>query len=138
MSGTPSVQQKASGIEEKEKLILDWGARIGAAARYEEMRAAQLENLIASLDAIQGREALLATAVFALRQAQRLGAGRTTARLVNQALLDLYEKGGGKDEARKMLSFAKWVYEALAVARPRVRAEQLTLEELLKHLAGGR
>jgi len=121
-----------------EKVLLDWAAKIGAAARNEDVRPAQLENLIASLDAIQGREALLATAAFALRQAQRLGIGRTTARLANQALLDLYEKGGDKDEARKMLGFAKWVYEALAGFRPRTRPEQLTLEELLKQLAGGR
>lgn len=134
MSGTSSAQETTAKIDEK--LLLDWGARIGAAARSENVRAAQLENLIASLDAIQGREALLATAAFALRQAQRLGIGRTMARLVNQALLEIYERGGGKEEARKMLGFAKWVYEAIIGFRG--RPDQLTLESLLKQLAGGR
>jgi hypothetical protein len=119
-----------------EKLLLDWGARIGAAARSENLERTQIENIIASLDALQSREALLATAAFALRQAQRLHTGRTTARLISQALLDLYEKGAGKDEARKALGFAKWVYEALA-AGFRGRPEQLTLESLLRQLAGG-
>ena len=131
-AGTPS-----GGVAKiDEKLLLDWGARIGAAARSEGVKSAQLENLIASLDTVQGREALLATAAFALRQAQRLGSGRTTARLVNQALLELYEKGAGKEEARKMLGFAKWVYEALTGFRG--RPEQLTLDSLLRQLAGGR
>jgi len=134
VSANPSEERRVQNIDEK--LLLDWGARIGAAARGEGVRPAQLENLIASLDAVQGREALLATAAFSLRQAQRLGTGRTTARLVSQALLELYEKGGGKDEARKMLGFAKWVYEASPGFRG--RPEQLTLESLLKQLAGGR
>jgi len=133
MSSTSS-QEGAAKVEEK--LLLDWGARIGAAARYEGIKSAQLENLIASLDVVQGKEALLVTAAYALRQAQRLGAGRMTARLVNQALLELYEKGCGKEEARKMLGFAKWVYEAVPGFRGRL--EQLTLESLLRQLAGGR
>jgi len=133
MDGTSS-QEGAAKVDEK--LLLDWGARIGAAARSEGVRSAQLENLIASLDIVQGREALLVTAAYALRQAQRLGAGRTAARLVNQALLDLYEKGYGKEEARKMLGFAKWVYEAVSGFRG--RPEQVTLESLLKQLAGSR
>ncbi|MEM4640852.1 MAG: hypothetical protein QXT93_13335, partial [Thermofilum sp.] len=80
----------------EEKLLLDWGARVGLAARLENVRSAQLENLIASLDSVESREALLATAAFALRQAERLGTGRTMARIVNQAMLDLYEKNAGK------------------------------------------
>ena len=131
MNGTSS-QEDVAKVDEK--LLLDWGARIGAAARSEGVRSAQLENLIASLDIVQGREALLVTAAFALRQAQRLGTGRTVARLVNQALLELYEKGYGKEEARKMLGFAKWVYEAISGFKG--RPEQLTLENLLKQLTG--
>jgi len=118
-----------------ESFLLDWGARIGAAARNENVKAAQIENLIASLDAIEGRMALLATGAFALRQAQRLGSGRAMARLVAQAMLDLYEKGGGKEEAKKALGFAKWVYEALPMGF-RGRLEQLTLSAILKQMAG--
>ncbi|ABL78684.1 hypothetical protein [Thermofilum pendens] len=121
-----------------EKEILDWGARIGVSARVENLKGSQIENLIASLDSFEGREALLVTAAFAQRQAQRLGTGRSTARLVTQALLDVYEKGGGKEEARKLLGFAKWVYEATAGSRPHVRPEQVTLESLLKAMVGAR
>ena len=120
-----------------EKLILDWGARIGVSAQIEGVRASQFENLIISLENFQGRETLLATAAFAQRQAQRLGVGRVTARLVSQALLELYEKGAGKEEARKMLGFAKWVFEARIPPPRGVRPEQLTLESLLRQLAGG-
>ena len=119
-----------------ETFILDWGAKIGVAARNENVRAAQIEALIASLDTIEGRGALLITATFAQRQAQRLGTGREMARLVTQAMLDLHEKGGGKEEARKLLGFAKWIYEALPPRPIRVRLDQLTLQDLLKQLAG--
>lgn len=120
-----------------EKLLLDWGARIGLAAKLDNVNKAQLENLVASLDSIEGREGLLVAAAFALRQAERLGTGRTMARIVNQAMLDLYERGAGKEEARRVLGFAKWVYEALAARMPRgLRPEQVTLHELLRQLAG--
>lgn len=120
-----------------EKFLLDWGTRIGAAARSENIRPAQLENLIASLDSFPGRESLLVVATFALRQAERLGTGRNTARLVSRAMLELYEMGAGKDDARKTLGFAKWVYEALTRG-VRGNLEQLTLEQLLKHIVGER
>lgn len=132
MSATPSFS-----AETLERLILDWGARIGVSAQIEGVRASQFENLITSLENFQGREALLATAAFAQRQAQRLGVGRATARLISQALLELYEKGAGKEEARKMLGFAKWVFEARILPPRGVRPEQLTLESLLKQPAGG-
>jgi hypothetical protein len=56
--------------------------------------------------------------------------GRTTANLVSQALVDLYARGAGKDHARKLLGFAKWIYEANIPYRDRI--EQLTLLQLLK------
>ncbi len=120
-----------------EKSLLDWGARIGVAARSENVKSTQLENLIVSLDSLSGRESLLLTAAFALRQAERLGRGRNMARLVSRAMLELYEKGAGKDEARKVLGFAKWVCEALG-REARINPEQLTLEQLLRHLVGER
>jgi hypothetical protein len=123
-----SASSTSQPIDELE--LLNWGTQIGVAARRENVRPAQLENLIASLDSVSGREALLATAIFALRQAQRLGVGRTTASLVSQALVGLYERGAGKDHARKVLGFAKWIYEANIPYRDRI--EQLTLLQLLK------
>jgi hypothetical protein len=129
------MSAKVSETKVNESVLLDWGAKIGAAARNDNVKAAQLEGLIASLDAVEGSEALLATATFAMRQAQRLGTGQTMARLVVQAMLDLYEKRGGKEEARKMLGFAKWVYEA-SPRGFRGRPDQLTLADILKQMAG--
>lgn len=147
MSAMSSQGQKEEVIEQ---LILDWGARIGAAAYRENVAPTQLENLITSLDAVSGRDALLVTATFALRQAsrrgrggeqegeQRQGLGPMTARLVSRALLELYDKGGGKKEALKLLDFAKWVYGALQTSNFSGRPEQITLYDLLKQLTGRR
>jgi hypothetical protein len=132
-----------------EKLILDWGTRIGLAvnadrerverAERERLGKSQIENLIALLESVGGREALLATAAFALRQSARLEA-RSTGRVVANALLDLYSKGGTKDDARKMFVIAKWVSEAsehLKVGR--VDYNTITLEDYLKQaIRGGR
>lgn len=126
-----SASSTSQPIDELE--LLNWGTKIGIAALRDGVERAQLENLIASLDTVSGREALLATAAFALRQAQRGEKGyigRTTANYISRALLSLYEKGADKDHARKMLSFAKWIYEA--DIRYRDRIEQLTLLQLLK------
>ncbi len=134
MTSQSSGSQPSSSQQEiDERILLDWGARIGVAARREYVKPAQLETLIASLDSVSGREALLATAAFALRQVKRGGIGQTTANLIRQALLDLYErKGADKDHARKMLGFAKWVFEADIQYRD--RPENLTLHQLLKQL----
>jgi hypothetical protein len=123
-----SASSSSQPIDELE--LLDRGTQIGVAARRDGVERTQLENLIASLDTVSGREALLATAIFALRQAQRLGVGRTTANYISQALVELYERGAGKDHARKMLDFAKWIYETKIDYQGRI--EQLTLLQLLK------
>jgi len=133
------------GAESDEKLLLDWGARIGVAARRENVASSQLENLIASLNSVKGEEALLVASIFALRQAQRRERreegeqpiGPHTARLVTRALLELYQMKLGKEAAQRMLSFAKWVYEATKnkVHVIRTPSEQLTLESLLRTLA---
>jgi hypothetical protein len=133
-----SVSASSSSSQPIDELeLLDWGARIGVAAsrrrdvdRDEETAKSQLENLIASLDSVSGREALLATAAYALRQARRNRIDHLAANLIRQALIDLYEKGANKDHARKMLDFAKWIYEAKIDYQGRI--EQLTLLQLLK------
>ncbi|MCC6015144.1 MAG: hypothetical protein LM564_05525 [Desulfurococcaceae archaeon] len=120
-----------------EELLLNWGARIGAAAFVDRVKASQVENIIAALDVIEGREALLLTALFAQRQARRLGMGENMARLVRQAMLELYDKSLSKEEARKVLGIAKWVFEALQGSGAQLRREQLdklTLKELLTML----
>ena len=117
-----------------EKILLDWGARIGAAARSEGVRVSQLENLIASLESFsEDKVSLLGTAAFALRQAERLRSGRKMAELVGKAMIELYEKRCGKNEARKILGFAKWVYEALGFHKVK-DFENITLEKLLEIL----
>jgi len=137
------MSDKAPHTTINEYSLLEWGARIGAAARSDRgVERAQMENLIASLDAVEGREALLVVATYAQRQAQRLKkekAGRAMARmagLVAQAMLDLYEKGGGKKEARVMLGFAKWVYEAFPENFVfRDVPERLKLVDIIKQIA---
>jgi hypothetical protein len=120
---------------QNEELLLNWGARIGVAAYSDGVKASQLENILAILDVIEVREALLLTALFAYRQARRLGTGTTMARMIQQAMLDLYEKNLAKKEAREVLGIAKWVYEALqgsGVRIPRDQLDKLTFHELLK------
>ena len=116
--------------------LLNWGARIGAAAYFDNVESSQLENIIATLDAIQGREALLLVAMFAQRQSKRLGPGRNLARVITEAMLNLYEKGLGKDEARIVLGTAKWVFDAFQGARkPRLEdLGKLTLKDVLSYL----
>jgi hypothetical protein len=107
-------QKNSTKIDEK--LILDWGTRIALAA---------------------SSEALLATAAFALRQGVRLNA-KSTGRVVANALLDLYSKGGTKDDARKMLGIAKWVYEASEYFKAgKVDYNTITLEDYLRQATRG-
>jgi len=138
-AGTSSLE---STTKIDEKTLLDWGAKIGVAAKRENVSTSQLENLIATLSSIRGREALLVAAVYAMRQAQRRGEkeeggiGPVTARLVSQALTELYRQGAGIEEARKVLDFSRWVYEAFGEKFPKMRAEQYTLEKVLGELVG--
>jgi len=101
-----------STITEKE--LLDWGVRIGSQARLAGVEKHQLENLIASLDSVDDpRACLLMTAVFAYRQASRDVIGPSTAVVIRSAMSELYNKSDKpREAARKMLGFAKWVYES--------------------------
>jgi len=120
-----------------EELLLNWGARIGAAAYLEYVKSSQLENLLATLDVIESREALLLIALFAQRQARRSRIGNLTAGIIRQAMLDLYEKNLTKRDAREVLGIAKWVHEALQGSNVKLAREQLsklTLHELLEKL----
>jgi len=118
--------------------VLDKAARIGVQARFEGLERSQIENILSSLDLIEDeRKSLLVTALFAERQAERLGRGRYTARLINEALTELYARGMGRDQARQLLGLAKWVYEAIGDRRLQITAkeiESLTLDKLLELL----
>jgi len=135
-SSGPQVALSTTGNSTTINDLLNWGARIGASAYFDGVKSSQLENIIATLDAIQGREALLLVATFAQRQSKRLGSGRNLARIITEAMLDLYEKGLGKDEARIVLGTARWVFDAFQGARkPRLEdLSKLTLKELLSYL----
>jgi hypothetical protein len=124
----------SSSQPSREELLLNWGARIGAAAFVDRVKASQIENIIATLDVAEGREALLLAALFAQRQAKRLRVGENMARLIRQAMLELYDKNLSKEEAREVLGIAKWVFEALQESGVSLRREQLdklTLKDLL-------
>ncbi len=133
------MSSKPSSCNVEEKLLFDHGTRIGVAALIDRVARSQIENIIASLDTVEGREALLVTAAFAKRQivargqSERTKEDKKTAQFIVKALLELYEKGCGKEEARKVLGFAKWIYEIEFT--PRGTPEQLTLQEYLKQLA---
>jgi len=133
------MQRKSCKIDEK--ILLDWGVKIGAAAKRENIRSSQLENIITTLEAFADPKAcLLGVAAYAFRQVQRLKKRSSiTAKLIGRAMLQLYQSGCGKKEACKVLRFAKWVYEALPQNYPIPgRLEDLTLEKLIEHLARAR
>ena len=124
-----------------ENFLLNWGTRIGVQAKIDGMRSSQIEGILSSLELISDeRSSLLLTAAFALRQAERLGRGRQTARLINEALSEVYRLGGGKEDGRKLLGVAKWVYESIEHQRlPYVgNVRELTLEKFLEAIRGAR
>jgi hypothetical protein len=116
-----------------EGLVLNWGAKVGATARSECAPASFFTYTIASLDEFSSREALCFVAVVARRFSERYFCCYRTAEVTVRALLDAYGKGGGKEDARRILGFAKWVYEALR--RPVFYAESVTLLDVLRCLA---
>jgi len=125
------------GIDEN--FLLDWGTKIGVQAKIDGVRSSQIEGILSSLELISDDKAsLLLTAVFALRQAERLRTGRQTARLINEALNEVYERKGNREDARKLLGVAKWVYESLERRRlPSVgNVRDLTLNKLLEAMRG--
>lgn len=126
----------SSGEEEQ---ILNASARIGVQAAFERMTKAQFENLIASLDFIEDPKAsLLVTAAYAHRQAARLGKGRETAKLISNVLNQIYKSNKSREDARKVLGLAKWVFEALENTRLPIRYNEiggLTFTRLIEMLS---
>ncbi|MGQ9690649.1 MAG: hypothetical protein ACUVQY_05210, partial [Thermoproteota archaeon] len=59
------------------------------------------------------KASLLVAAAYAHRQAARLGKNRETAKLVGDALNQIYKSSGRKEDARKLLGLTKWVFEAV-------------------------
>lgn len=102
------------------------------------MEKTQFENILASLELSNNdRLSLLYAAAYAHRQAAREHIGRETAKLISEALRTLYNSGRGKEEARKLIGLARWVFEAsknkyLPIKREEVK--NLTFEKLLELL----
>ncbi|MEM1554576.1 MAG: hypothetical protein QXJ72_06820 [Thermoproteota archaeon] len=118
--------------------LLNYATRIGVQAKLDGLAKAQLEGLLASLNMIDDPKAsLLLTSTYAHRQAERLGRGRNTARIVNEAMRWLSSRGGDREWARMLLRFAKWVFECIEnVYLPKLDLNKLTLEDFLKTLRG--
>jgi hypothetical protein len=107
-----------NGSTPYEKEILDYAARIGVQAKLDGVKSSQLEQLIGSLEAIKDDKlCMLVTASFAYRQAERIGQGYRMARIVAESMDRLYQLGGSREDARKLLGLAKWVYESIANIR---------------------
>ena len=119
-----------------EKEILDLAVRIGVEAKRDNLPPTQLEHLISSLESVEDdRNSLLVCAVFAHRQANRLGKGYRTARVVAEAMRRLYELNRGREDARKLLGLAKWVFESAKVIQiPREGVK--SLEDYIRLLVG--
>ncbi len=121
----------------EEKFLLDRGARIGLQWRLEGVKKTQIEGVLASLEFTKDDKAcLLLTVAYAYRQAERLHKGHNAAHLINEALNEIYNRGGGRDEGRRLLGIAKWVYETVKDEKIRLPVDinDLTFEKYLEIL----
>ncbi|NHV98446.1 MAG: hypothetical protein HA496_02225 [Thaumarchaeota archaeon] len=119
-----------------DKEALDIATKIGVQAKFDGLTKSQFENLLSSLDYVQDPKAsLLVAAAFAYRQTSRLGKGKRTADLVANALERIYREGG-KEDARKLLGLAKWIFEIVEKTRLERTPNEFT--DLLRMLAGVR
>jgi hypothetical protein len=112
--------------------LMNWAARIGSQAKLDGIAKSQIEQLIGSAELIP-EHAPLITAAFAHRQAERLKKGHNTARVISQAMKWLYQEKRDKNEVRKLLGLAKWVFEC--VENQYIREQFKTFEDLVKSLA---
>lgn len=122
----------------REEEILDFATKIGIQAKFDGITKAQFEGILASLELIKDPKAsLLATAAFTHRQAVRLG-GHATAKLINEAMNRLYNSGCSRENARKLLGFAKWIFEIVEKVKkeqlPRINVKTLTFRQFLEIL----
>lgn len=117
------------------KTLLDYATKIGVQARYDRVEKAQIENLLASLEMVEDSQiSPLVTAAYAHRQAARLKRGYRTAKLINEAMDWLYRQNLGREEARRLLGMAKWIFESLEKVRLSIDVRDLTFQKLLGEL----
>ena len=97
----------------------------------------QLFRLLEVLEATPGdHEAMLATAIFAMRQAMRREIPQRVAEAIRDALLAIKEAGGTKGDARNFMGYLRWFFDATERARlPRnISLSDVNAEWLLKQL----
>ena len=123
------------------KWLMDRAAKIAYLIRTASGRfdRSQLFRLAEVLEGTAGaEEALLATALFAMRQSRRAEIQPVVAAAIRDALLDIAEKaepGRAKDLAREFLGYLRWFFEASERARlPRARLEEINASWLLSQL----
>jgi len=124
----------SQGLDEKE--LLNWGTQIGVLMAIENVEKHQIEQIIASLENTKDPKlSLLLTATFARRQAARRLIGKKTADHISSVMKKLHEKNCTREEARKVLGMAKWVYEIMEGRPERFEElEKLTLEDFIKKI----
>jgi len=98
-----------------EKTLLDYAARIGINAVREGIEKSQIEQLVATLEEeIEDQQLIiLIPAAFAHRQVNRGKFRKRTAKWISKAMEYLYNSNCGKEEARRLLNLAKWVYQGI-------------------------
>jgi len=125
----------SEGGSSRLKTLLDYATKIGVQARYDRVEKAQIENLLASLEMVEDPQiSPLVTAAYAHRQAARLKRGYRTAKLINEAMEWLYRQNLGREEARRLLGMAKWIFESLEKVRLSIDVRDLTFQKLLGEL----
>ncbi|MEM0011418.1 MAG: hypothetical protein QXT84_06985 [Candidatus Bathyarchaeia archaeon] len=125
-----------------EKDILDLAAKIAVQARLDpKIDKSQIENLIASLEGASDPEnSPIITAIYAHRQAGRNEIGYETAKLISETMCKLYSLRYKKDDARRLLVLAKWIYESFDVfgkeEKDKEKRERIIREKIREKLSG--
>ena len=133
--------------EEEERISIDTGWLMDRAAKVAYLiRTApgrfdrsQLFRLAEVLEGTAGaEEALMATALFAIRQSRRAEIQPVVAAAIRDVLLDIAknaEPGRAKDLAREFMGYLRWFFEASERVRlPRTRLEEVDASWLLEQL----
>ncbi|MEM2363745.1 MAG: hypothetical protein QXQ20_08650 [Candidatus Nezhaarchaeales archaeon] len=129
-----------------ESEMLDLAAKIAVQARIDEVERSQIENLLAMVEtALDPKNSPQIVALYAYRQVDRRRIGKRTADLIHEAMNKLSEKGGRREDVRRLLGLVKWIYEALGILgegpdlerRLKVEVKNLDFQGVLKMLRGG-
>lgn len=127
--------------------MLDLAAKIAVQARIiDKVERSQIENLLAMVEtALDPKNSPWIVALYAYRQVDRRKIGKGTADLICEAMCKLSEKGGRREDVRRLLDLVKWIYEALGILgkkpdlerRLKVEVKNLNFQGVLKMLRGG-